>query len=512
MKQPIDIGGPGLIPDMPDVILPDGAWTEGRNIRFREGAAERVKGYRNVFNSASATAIWVEPVNDGLVEFWVYGNEQYLYATDGSAHAQVSSITYTATALLGYTGGAFHGRMVANDAVNAPQVWIPSLANKFEALSHWPASTICDVIRPFGDFLVAMRLNESGTYNPRMIRWSDKAGAGGMPQSWDYTDPTNQAGRTELGQTPDKIIDCLPLRDSNIVYKQFHTWLMTYVGGLDVFSFRQAFSQAGLLTENCVKAFGPRHFAVTDSDVVMHDGNDAQSLVDKRLRRWLFNALSTDRFQASFVAADYRDREMWFCFPESGNSFPNLAAVWNWQDDSWHVRDLGEQMAHASSGIVESSGVTFDADPGEFDTGPAGTFDEYDVTPWSQRMVMAPATRPGLVQGNTTYQWAGRSMICYAARTNMALTKDVGKIKRIKRIFPRLVGVAGDVVRFRVGSQYAYDNTIALQGPFLYTIGTDHKIDCRVDGRMITLHLEYRGDNPLRLAGFDIEYDHTGDR
>lgn len=512
MKTTIANVTQGVIPDQPDEALPDGAWTMSRNVRYKDGGVEKMKGYRDAMNSASATPIWCEPVSDGLTTFWVYGSETRLYATDGSLHADVSSITYTAQAILGYTGGAFHGYMVANDAVNPPQVWSPALANKFQEISHWPATTVVDVVRPFGDFLVGLRWNESGTYNARLIRWSDKAAAGTMPGSWDYTDPTNQAGRTELGQTHDELVDCTPLRDSNIVYKRFHTWIMSYVGGLDVFAFRELFKECGLLTEGCAKSFGPRQFAVTDNDVIVHDGNDAQSIADKRLRRWLFNSMSVTRFEYSFVAADYREREMWFCFPEEGYDFPNLAAVWDWADNSWSIRELGEQMLHASNGVIEASGVTFDEDPGEFDNGPVGTFDEYDYAPWAQRLLFASATRPQLIQGNTTYQWAGRTFPIWAMRTNMALTKDVNQVKRVSKIWPKIIGGNGETVKFRVGASDHYEGAISFNAPVSFTVGTDYRFGCRVTGRFIHLYIEYTGDKPLKLVGFDVEFDHRGHR
>lgn len=513
MKTKIDASQPGFVFDIPDAILPDGAWTEGRNFRCREGALEKVKGAVNVFNSASATIIWVEPVSDGLTTFWVYGNESVLYATDGSLHQTASSISYTPNLDIGYTGGAFQGFMIANDGTNPPQVWIPALGNKFQGVSHWPASTLCDVIRPFGKFLVALKITESGTYNPRLIRWSDAAAAGAMPQSWDYTDPTNQSGRTELGQTYDQLVDCLALRDANIVYKQFHTWTMNYIGGLDVFQFREVFKESGLLAANCAKAFGPRHFVVSDNDVIVHDGNDAQSIADKRLRRWLFNKISTTTFLRSFVAPDYRDREMWFCFPEEGHNYPNLAAVWNWIDDTWSVRELGEEIGAASTGIVEASGVTFDNDPGNFTPGPYGEFDEYEYTPWSQRLLLGSAIRPQLLQGNAGYTWAGLRVPAYAARTHMALTMNVDQQKWISRILPYIKGREGDVVRFRVGSAEQWDGTVRFTPWIDYTIGEAYKIDVRpFAGRHMTLYLEHTATATVRLLGFDVEFAEVGGR
>lgn len=516
MRKTIDAAAGGLAPDLPAPWPEDGVWTEARNIRFREGAAEKIKGYIDVFGSASATPIWIEPVSDGTTTWWVYGNETTLYATDGSAHANVSptapTLTFAATTKLGYTGGAFHGRMVVNDGANPPHVWSPGLANDFTSLSHWPASTLCQVLRPFGDFLFGLRWTESGVYNPRIVRWSDRAAVGAMPQSWDFTDPTNQAGRTELGQTLDELVDCLPLRDQLVIYKRFHTWIAQYVGGDDVFGFREVFKEAGLLTEHCVKAFGPRHFVVTDSDIIVHDGNDARSLLDKRMRRWLFSRLDTQRYEYSFVAADHRDREMWFCFPERGRDYPNLAAVWSWLDDAWSVRDLGEQMAHGSSGIVLGTGTPFDADPGTFDGGGSGQFDEINFTPYSQRLVLAPALRPAICQGNTGDTFRGSPIRASAMRQAMALSRDPSAIKRVLRIWPRLVGAYGTRLRLYLGVSDTEDGPVRVRGPYDMRIGIDRKIDVRATGRYVHLQLEHAEAGAVRLLGFDVEFEHVGRR
>jgi hypothetical protein len=36
---------PGIVPDTPDLNLVEGAWTDSRNVRYRDGAVEKVRGY-----------------------------------------------------------------------------------------------------------------------------------------------------------------------------------------------------------------------------------------------------------------------------------------------------------------------------------------------------------------------------------------------------------------------------------------------------------------------------------
>jgi len=514
MKTEIDnLALPGMIPDVPDLILPAGAWTDSRNVRYRDGSAEKCRGYVQALGELSATSIWATPIQDGTNYYWVYGSNAALYATDGTTHANIThpSLSYAATDDLGWTGGAFHGQIIANDGVTIPQSWNPSLANDCASLTAWPTAVTCKIMRPFKDFIFAMRNTTSGDYNPREIRWSDRAAQTRLPQSWDYADPTNQAGINELGQTGDIIVDAAPLRDSLIIYKEFHTWIADYIGMPDVFSFRQVFSQVGLLTENCVVPFGSQHLVLTDSDLVLHDGNSAKSIADRRTRRWLFNRINSNRFKRAFVSADYRNREAWICFPESGYDWPNLALVWSWAEDTFHVLELGGAKTYGAHGIIPGTSVTYDSDSGTFD-GASGTFDEETYNAFMQRILILSASDKKAYQTDTGEDFAGNVMTAYAERTGMSLTKDLQGLKRVKRLFPKLVGTTGDVLSFYVGARSVLNGTTSWSGPYRFTVGTDYKIDCRVSARVIDLKFEYTGSNTFRLHGMGIEFEPDGYR
>lgn len=496
----------GINPDAPDLALPAGAWTDSRNVRYRDGAVEKCRGYEQALGDLSATAIYVSPVTDGQNYYWVYASNSVLYATDGTTHARISSLSYIATDDLGWTGGAFHDYFIANDGFSHPMVWIPGLGNEPTSLTAWPAAVSARVMRPFKDFIFALRVSEGGTYYPRALRWSDRAAQGALPQSWDYTDPTNQAGINDLGQTGDLIVDGLPLRDSFMVYKEFHTWAVDYIGLPDVFSFRQVFSQVGMLTENCAAAFGAQHVVLTDNDLIIHNGNDAQSLADKRTRRWLFNRINTQRFKRSFLVADYRNREIWICFPESGYNWPNMALVWNWAENTFHPFELGGPKTFAATGIIPGTPGTFDTDSGSFNDA-KGTYDEDAYNPFLTRIILADAVAPRAYQNDTGENYAGNVMTAYAERSGMAITKDLLTLKRIKRLYPRVIGSVGDTLRFFVGVRTTPNADVAWHGPFPFTIGVDHKIDLRVTGRVLDFRFEYTGSNTFRFHGMNIEFE-----
>jgi len=505
----------GAILDVPAWELPPGAFSDSRNVRYRDGAAEKIRGYSQVLGDLSTTAAWVTTIIDGTNVFYVYADAANVYATDGTTHALVSTISYSAGVDLAWTGGHYHGYLVLTDGILDPQTWNPGLSNKvagMDSTAGWPASTKCQVIRPFKDFIVALRVTEGGTYNPRLLRWSESALAGALPTTWDYTDPANDSGRTELGQTTDLLVDCLPLRDVNMVYKEQHTWMMQFVGGSGVFDFRQIFSQVGMLTENCAAAFQEKHFLVTDHDIVIHDGNEAVSILNQRARRSLFNLIDTDNFKTSFVVPDYRNREMIFCFPESGQTYATLALVWSWQENNIYYRDLGSPMAHGVSGLLPpTASQTFDGATGTFD-GQTRLFDEQQFSALEQYVVFADSAATKAYQNDDTEQYDGTTMAVYLERDNLPLIKDINSFKRIMRIYPHILGTTGDTIQIKIGTRDAVDGAPTFGPAQDFTIGTDYKLDFRVSGRLFDIRIDYAGANTFRLFGYDVEFETEGYR
>jgi len=499
----------GFLPDLPGYDLPEGGWTDSRNVRYRDGALEKAPGFSQILPDLSCTAIWAMSISDQIAGYWVYGGNTVMYATDGSTTADITgTLTLSATDDLGYTGGAFHGFMVVSDGVQIPQTWTPGLANNLVSLTAWPAIS-CEVIRPWRDFLIALRIKEGSDLNPRLMRWSDVAAKGALPGSWDYTDPTNQAGIKEFGETQDALQDCAGLRDSLIIYKTNATWVADYVGGADVLGFRQLFAHSGVLTQDCIGRLPGAHLVLTGDDLILNDGNTARSLLDRRARQWFFNKIDLTNYRRAFVMMDYRNREAYVCVPEQGLDRASLALVWNWAEDTLAPYDLGGPKTWGTFGAVTGSPTTFDGDTDAFDANPA-IFDDEPVSPWKQVGQLFDASNPLAYQLGTAQTQAGVAMFVYAERTGHPLTLDVGAIKRLWRIYPRLEGSNGDTFRFRISVRETLDQSPSWSPPLDYVLGTDPWIDLRLDGRIIDLRIEYSGTNTFRLYGFDVDYEDAG--
>ncbi len=506
---------PGFIADQPDTALPAGAWTDSRNVEYREGAVEKCRGYAQALGDLSVTAIWAAPITDGTNYFWAYGSGTVMYATDGAAHANITgSVTLGAQDDLNYSGGQFHGYLVVNDGVGIPQTWRPSLANDLVSLTAWPAGVQCRVMRPFKDFLFAFRVTEGGSYNPRLIRWSDRAATDSLPFSWDFNDPNNQAGINELGQTDDQIVDGSRLRDSLIIHKESHTWAAEYIGGGDIFGFREIFSEIGLLSEGCFLTFGARQVVWTTNDIVMHDGNSAESIIDGRWRKWLQARINTNRYKRCFVVGDFPSRKAYFCFPEAGYDWPNLALVWNWAENKCFPYELGGPKTFATRGIIPGSAVSIDSDVGTFDEA-SGVIDDETYSPFQTRVLLLDSIRNRAYQNDTGETYDGSRMLCYAERTSVPFTKDLMQVRTVSAIHPMIDGTPGDDLLFHIGCRDTQKEATRWRGPFAFRIGSDYKLDllgARINARIIDLRIEYNGANTFKLSSYKVEFENSGSR
>ena len=517
MRQPFDNMAAGTNVDQPPWELAPNVWSRARNVRFRDGATETFSGQQQVFSSALGAPWRLLPISDGSNYYWVYCAPGNVYATDGTAHADISPTPNNLTTLTtssnapGWTGGAFQGFMVlANGTTNDPMSWVPGLGNDAVALANWPATLSCQVIRPYRNFLFALRCTESGSFNSRLIRWGQSADPGSLPGSWDYTDPTVDTGRVEFGQTQDQVVDLLPLRDIGVLYKENYTWSIQYRGGIDnPFIFRQVFAEVGMLSEWCAAQWQGRHVVLSTNDVVLHDLNQAQSIIDRQYRRWLFNQIDGDNYRQCFVVPNYKNREIWICFPEAGHDFANLALVWNYQEGSLQVRDLGADVPHINWGIVsEGTGAgTFDDDVGTFDAA-TGTFDEQQFNPSVTSILMSDQTN--LLQGDEGGTFDGQTITAYWERSALPLDKDVLRYAYIKRVFPKIVGGLGESLSVEIGTRKTLEDSVSWSAPQTFTIGTDLYVNFIEMGRIIDIRFTYTGTQTLRLFGFDIEWDQAG--
>jgi hypothetical protein len=535
-----NVGTIGVVKDIPGYEIPANGWTSANNIRMQDGSVWKAKGYGPFFTAPPNVApYWVYPVQTPSAYYWLYFGLNTVIAVQNQYHFDITRTGgYNASTYFPWNGGNLGGVPVFNNAVDVPQYWeFPvSHGNKLQDLPGWPSGDRCKVMKPFKNYLIALDVDRSGTGYPTMVKWSHGALIGAPPASWDITDPTLEAGENVLPQEGGDLVDQLVLRDINVLYRQESTWAMQFIGPPLIWRFWEIFDTSGILAQQCCEEFFGKHFVVTQDDVIVHDGQQPQSVADARVRRFLFSDISSSNYDKSFVVHKREDKEMWFCYPQSGSTYPDKVAVWSYATQAWSFRDV-PGIAHAAYGVVdENASDTWDQAQGRWFTesttwstetrtwDTSGTAWSADSKPWNYRTFDGQLLDVVYADPDATQIWVGDSsntensatMSASISRTGIAMIgpdkTDLYSRKQIRAIYPHIEGTDGQVVKVRVGWQDRIDQTVTWSTYQDYTIGTTYKCDFNEDGRLMAVEFKSDSDMEWRLHGYQIDMEVSGDR
>ena len=501
-------GAVGVVSDISPAELPPNAWSSARNVRFLDGAALQFLGHGEVYNSPSAAPQYLLQANVAGSRYWLYSTATKQFAVSNasgsSVHTDITHATPRAGNVNAWSGFVFGGVPVLNAGDGKPPMyWDQNLTHKFVDLTAWPANTSCKVLRQFKNLMVALRVTKSGTEYPFMVKWSNLAVAGSLPSTWNEADATQDAGEFDLADGQDPIVDGLGLKDSLIVYKESSTWAIDYIGGAFILKSRKVSGMSGLLNMNCAvefeAGFGAVHFAVTGSDIVIHDGYTAKSVLDKKVRRYFFQNIDVENKGKVFVFKNPFLNEIIVAYPAIGSTWCDTALVYNYVDGTVSFRSL-PQVTHAACGPVDNSlAGNWNQDSAPWDTD-LTAWNGPDYTPDTVRVMMGTANaKLYLLDASTSFD--GVLPDAYLERRGLHFDAP-DRIKLVSGIRPRIVGNDGGTVIVKIaGMERPTDQANWLTMPF--TIGQTLQCDGIVSGRYIAIRFETGSAYSWRLDGYD---------
>lgn len=546
-----NLGRIGVIKDTPATNLPPEAWTALQNARVTEGGVEKFYGEALTLNTESAALsvqpYWLAYAQSPANAFWLYLGANKVYVRDSADPFTDTNITrqsagvdvnYSATEDVKWNGGMFGGVYIANNSFDVPQYWAAiSAGTKMANLTNWDSARRAKVVRPYGRFLVALNLTVSATEYPHDVLWSHPADAGNIPSSWDETDTTKDCGRYSLSDSQGVLVDGLQLRDAFMIYKEDATWMMQLIGGVYVMKFTRVLKESGLLAANCVTHFkdnAEMHFVVGVDDIYVHNGQSAQSILNKKLRRWLFNNIDGTYYKRSFVVPYPTRQEIWFCFPESGQSQPTQALVWNWAENKFSQRDLckitttnGTRSTVATQGVVcvaagvvsSSTSSGWSADSSSWDSD-SSTWEQRTYSPLNYQLVSADRSgSKRLYNLDTTNQFDGTNFNVVFERTGLSIIgrdregqpkNDNEVVKLLTELWPRFEGEAGAEIAIEVGTQMGPNDAVSWGTPFTFTIGSQKKINPYRSGKFLSFRFSWSSAYWVRLVDYEMQIEPCG--
>jgi len=527
----------GINSDLSPYEMPNELWSNGNNVDFKGARVNVALGYQRVMSSSPLGTIPKHAVafREGSTDYWYYAGDTKIYKTDGTNHTNVTrqtddaDVDYTpefntgtgARQHNGWTSNVFNGALLLNNGYDLPQVYDDS-TGKMINLTAWPSTDKCGVIRPFKNYLIALDINEDGTRRPTMVRWSDTAPLGDVPQSWVSTDPASQAGYNILPDTQGQVVDGKALGDTFFIYKNDAVWAMQFIGGNFVFSFRKVFSDAGILAKDCVAEYDNKHFVIGVDDIYVHDGTTKKSVISNKMHDFFYNDINTEHVSKVRCVANNSRKEMiiYYSNSSSQDGIANTAITWNWESDSWSKRDIGN-ISHITTGLVALDGTDTRqwSSSGSAVTweGNTGVWDSQTYNPAVESLVYvtqgANAISSNFNLGNTGVEikpvsgGGGYPYESFVEREGIDFGDDKG-YKYVHAIYPHMIGEG--TIKIYVGTEEFQGGGISWSEPQEFIVGQDYKVNFRKSGRYIAVRFESEGGSLWGLTGYSMEYSFEG--
>jgi hypothetical protein len=510
----------GVITDIDADELPLNAFSSAQNCSINNGYIGTSSGHETVFGTPTVTPYWCMNVLSTSTSYWMYASLTKMYVTDGTTHTNITrqtaavDVDYTATALQGWHGGVIAGIPFINNGVDDPQMWSPATTGTklasltYESGGTWSSKNYqCKSLRAYKNYLVAMNVTKAGVSTPYMVKWSDAAEPGLVPQDWDETDSTKDAGEWNLVDGGDICVDGGALRDVFIIYKERSTYTMSFIGGDLVMAFAPLFKNSGILATNCWQEHKGLHYVMTRGDLIVHDGFQLRSIADARIRQAVFDEIDATNYEMSFVSLHPSKDEVWFCYPTSNQSYVNKAAVYSVTDDMWSFRNLPNVM-FIDHGIVSASEDTTWAAAGNWDTDTT-TWNQVTYNPTSPALLFASPANTKLYKGDTTNQEDAVNKTTYIERTGLAYidnqTIDETAYKYIAGIYPKFDAPSGTAIDIYVGVQDVLTDPITWSSPQTFTVGTDSRVDFDLAGRYWGMKFQTNANVTWGIKGYDAD-------
>ena len=506
--------GSGLNFDIPPTLLDKENYSGGNNVEAFDVGMRSIRGHAPAFGDPIFGPEHLVYNKSGDLFFWIYASGAGIGATDGQNHSDISPVPGPSSIYpnVNWTDANLNGIVCLNNGIDStPWYWSNNIASPMVPLPDWPVGSIAQALRSYKYNLIAMNVTGNGPSDEHFLMWSDSADPGSIPQSWTPL-PENSAGFNTLSDTPGAIVDGIQFRDSFLILKEHSTFIMDAIGGNLVFAFRKVFTTSGILTSNCAAEYLGNVAILTDGDFIMTDGQQADSLIDKRMRSWLFKNIDSENFRQAFVTAFHNENQIWCCFPMNGSDECNAALVWDATDNRFSIRDLVPPTPHIARGQIGSvTGTIGWDDDSEVWDNDGTTWDQSLFNPTDDALLQADRLGLKLYAMNEGQDWSGVPIPAQLVRSGLDFG-DAHRLKIVKGIIPRIIGQAGTIVRVRVGFAPNDSDQVTWQGPFDFTIGTPQIISVFVVGRFIAFEVASADESapPWLLLGADFMFDWQG--
>ena len=525
-----NIGAGGLVPDQNPYDVELTQFPSGNNVSFQNGIIGKTLGHTDVgitIPNSDAPVTVAGFFNTGANNIFI-GSRTKIYRYNGSA---ITDVTRTSS---GYSNTTMWqveqigSGIIFNNSADKPQYissTILSSNGEFIDLANWPATLTTTSLKPYKSFLILAGYSEGGSlYNTR-VRWSDEFDPSSVPSSYDVTSTTNLAGFNELGGENGNLVDQLTLGNTQIIYAERGVYAMDFIGAPLVFSFRELFSDDGIISRGACASWEGKHLVVGNGDIYVHDGSSKTSIANLKVRNEFYNALIDT--ESVFCESLPSRSEIWIFYSVFGavkdgtdNKYsPNKCLIYNWENNAFTFRDVPNLRSATHADVMAQGGT--------LGTWSASNLGNYNNTTnwWANSSFGSEAEENAffgvdhvnkkLFKLNDSRGFNGGAIDCFLEASKIDLDAVLGtannNIKQIVGIMPQIKGEGS--LTIKIGASNAPQDGVSFQQTKTFNITSDHKIDVRTSGRYLALRFESNeSTNFWNLSGLDIDVKEVAGR
>lgn len=519
------LGSVGIITDRPPHELPANVFTNANNARFNHGHIERIGGYVDIMADNTE-----QP--KGNIHFkneWQWGSTNSLWSYQPAGIPTSHQVRYTTTDdLLDFDKWRFtkfSGVLIASHTNTDPVYWngVTPGAAAYNVLPDWGNSGAGNVtwrtkvMRGYKNQLIALNMTEDGVEYPLRVRFSDIAQPNVPPDEWNATSTTNSAGFIDLSNATSEIVDGYVLGDNFIIYTKNEVYMMSYVGGNEIYTVRQLFNDGGALQTGCVTWFNNTHLVVTADDVYVHDASTKFSVISDRIKESFFDEVRAfeydlvDNYQPNIeVLTNKAKNEIWIFYTTDLNAgemraYYSKAAIWNYDDNTWTYTDI-PNMTDVAIGVIPIEEIQ------RWDnTDPSITWDNVGPQSWNaggqdiEERAMIGGGLNGFSALDQRLEASTTIVPFFLERLKIDLDEEIPQYnvslrKSLKTMFPQFQG--SGLVSIRIGVSDTPQENPNWQAAQTYNLDTDYKLDMRATGRYLSLRIESLDDQDWKFENY----------
>ena len=219
--------------------------------------------------------------------------------------------------------------------------------------------------------------------------------------------------------------------------------MLDYTGDALVWRRRTLSQNAGLISRDALVEVRGRHYYISNEDIIVFDGNQAQSLLHNRLRKRFAGSLNEDARNTAFAVHNKTMQEIWFCVAEAGFDKPNVAYVYNYLDNTWSLRDLSTErvFSHALYGNQPTEVKSWDQWVGDWE-GERTTWASANRQPFDGALIGASGDN---VYNIDTQNPEEEGLMTFIERQAMPIVGHED-VTTVTRIYPQVEGNTPDTI------------------------------------------------------------------